>query len=69
MYWSAITARLLVGMFTPAIRAKTLAPLPPAPVAGIRRLFPSKFLGVEAKKLAINANTTPSPHPGARHRV
>src|SRR5262245_48675570 len=57
MYWSAITTRLLVGMFTPAIRATACLLLP----TGLR-------LRVKVPKSPINAHTTPTPLHGARHR-
>src|SRR3981189_271188 len=60
IYWSAITTRLLVGMFTPAMRAKATTP-----VAGVPALFPKipklQSIGLRA---TINASTTPTPRSG-----
>src|SRR5476651_1823021 len=63
MYWSAIRTRLLVGIFTPAIRAKDFSPV--ADLSGPARVF--SYLG----QVSANANTTPFPLdvPGARHRL
>src|ERR1700686_3821807 len=53
MYWSAISTRLLVGIFTPAIRATDFSPVADPSWAGS---FLSHFGQVSA-----NANTTPFP--------
>src|ERR1700686_1321919 len=53
MYWSAISTRLLVGIFTPAIRATDFSPVADPSWSGS---FLSYFGQVSA-----NANTTPFP--------
>src|ERR1700681_5108283 len=53
MYWSAISTRLLVGIFTPAIRATDFSP-----VADLWRNRPcASYFG----QVSANANTTPVP--------
>src|ERR1700742_2714198 len=62
MYWSAIRTRLLVGIFTPAIRATDFSPVADPSRTGL--FF--RYLG----QVFTNANTTPSPLClGARHRL
>src|SRR3954470_13409340 len=65
MYWSAIRTRLLVGMFTPAIRATDFTPVAGPPEAGMFEIL--------VGRVSTNANTTPSPRTllylGARHRL
>src|SRR4030088_3534488 len=53
MYWSAIRTRLLVGIFTPAIRATTFSPV-------ADQLRPGRGSAVFGRASA-NANTTPFP--------
>jgi hypothetical protein len=53
MYWSAIRTRLLVGIFTPAIRATDFSPVADPSRTG---RF-SSYLG----QVFTNANTTPFP--------
>src|SRR5689334_1586489 len=83
IYCSAISTRLLVGMFTPAIRAKDFSPVasPVRDVAILAILFYRVVLsrvvlsrvvlsraGVH-QQVSTNANTTPFPLTnGARHR-
>src|SRR6187551_1349441 len=52
MYWSAISTRLLVGIFTPAIRA-TQSLLSPTPRTGCVFSY--------SGRVSTNANTTPVP--------
>src|SRR3979490_1134749 len=52
MYWSAISTRLLVGIFTPAIRATDFSPVADPLRTGCFIYFGQVF---------TNANTTPSP--------
>src|SRR5579872_4612001 len=54
MYWSAISTRLLVGIFTPAIRATNFSP-----VADPSRDGPLRFCCLG--QVSANANTTPCP--------
>src|ERR1700730_5188836 len=53
MYWSAISTRLLVGIFTPAIRATDFSPVADPSWSG-------SFLSYFGQASA-NANTTPFP--------
>jgi hypothetical protein len=52
MYWSAIRTRLLVGIFTPAIRATEFSP--------VADLWDRQFLSYFGQ-VSTNANTTPFP--------
>jgi hypothetical protein len=52
MYWSAISTRLLVGIFTPAIRATDFSPVADPSRTGSFFYFGQVF---------TNANTTPFP--------
>ena len=53
MYWSAIRTRLLVGIFTPAIRATDFSPVADPSRTG----YVLCYLG----QVSANANTTPFP--------
>src|SRR5262245_23440123 len=62
MYCSAISTRLLVGMFTPAIRATALSP-----VAGIRPAV--RLLLPETARPQTRTRRLPHGSCGARHRL
>src|SRR5215468_6672949 len=69
MYWSPIRTRLLVGMLTPAIRAKAVTPFADLRVVPPR--YPSRHAGEgsEGHVPIVHRRTVPHPYPPPLGRV